>query len=253
MSLLDTTGLALSGQILNEDDIKDGPSDWLGLYTPGQDGTHIPGTFTYITGRGARRLQLRTWNVQGAEGMGIKRMSNILGNGRYLVEFMLSLENVNLDLNSPRYYGWGLDIALEDGSRTFFYSRFYNYDQATTTRVKKFQIQKGDGSYYDIPGGEYDLNGRTNENKALPFYIALLVNTATNRFEGFRFNNTIKAGRLADTPDDTLIDLGAPATSSLPIFATGINPFFDSINRSNETYTATIHNLHWQRTTYLGV
>jgi hypothetical protein len=182
--------------------------------------------------------------------MGIKRMGNWHGDGRYLVEFLTSIEFVNLSTDRPRWYGWGLDIALADGTRKYFYVRWLNYDEAGASQPRKFQIKLADGSYADVPNGSFTW--QANENKALPVYMAMVVNTTTGLFEGFRVNAAIREGSLAATSSSSMTALGVVYNETLTAFSGGLNPFFDLVNRSNAAQTRGAISIHEHRTTYLG-
>ncbi len=265
---LSPNGLARSAKaIICEDTFANSNDGWLQLFTPDSDqttgpdfGQRIYGTLTRVQ-RGPWLMALRSPGIadttaQPVATMGIKRIANHYGPGRYMMEMVVSVECAVSQLDRPVDFAWGLDTATESGLRRFFRARFWNYDETNSQTRKKFQIKTAAGSldsaYTDVAGGAVDLTVLTNENKALPFYLAMVVNTATGCWEGFRFGNFIKVGTLADTPDTSLIDLGPMSTESLPTFASGLNPLFEIVNRSSAGRTQSQSNLHWHRLTFLG-
>ncbi len=256
----DPTGLvgASNARIVSDDDFKRDLCDWGQLFTPtsgtGTTGLRI-GTVQHIE-RFPARLALKTPNLSGVEAMALKRMSNVYGDGRYLMELMFSIEipaPFGSPLERPRWMTWGLDTALLDGTRRYFKIRYLMYDEAGATAPHKFQFGElgGTGTYTDMTGGVFNLSERTNENKALPHYMALLVNTSTGRYEGFQLDQNIRVGRLATTPDDSLINLGQLSSSSLPVYGGGINSCVEVVNRT-AGFTAGHMNLHYHRLSYLG-
>lgn len=248
---LDPTGKVRGGKVLNEDRFLSGMNGWLQLYTPSQDGLHRFATLTRIF-RGVPRIQLRTPNAIGVEGMGIKRMGNYYGEGRYLIEFIASIDECSLDSNRPRWYGWGFDVANTLGVRHYFYLKYTRFDESLVTETKKWTLQTS-GGQLDLPGAAGSATQiEVNENKALPFYIALEVNTVTGKYLGVRIGDQMRYGSLAETPNDSLSSQAGPATESLLTFKGGMNPFFNVVNRSNNSSTGAATAVQYQRTTFLG-
>lgn len=271
MKLFDPTGLIESRPnctVLAEDSFHGDMAGWTQLFTPDSDGTTAPDNgqryvcpLTRIARSGSHRIALRTPSISDTaarpiQAMGIKRMANVTGDGEYLMEMLVSIESATSDLTRPIEYGWGLDTALDDGMRRFYRVRFWNWSESAGAVQSKWQLKMGAGStdanFTDIPGATVNLTNLTNENKALPFYLALHVNTQTGRFKGFRFGNLIRAGSLAATPDTSLESLGAVASEALTTFVGGFNSCFDIINRTNASRTRSQSNVHWHRLTHLG-
>lgn len=248
----DPTGLVAKGTVLNDDNFAIGYSGWKQLFTPiGATGYGPTGTLTRST-YGVPNLQLRTPNVQGVIGMGIKRMSNELGNGNYLTEFRWAPGYVTSDTSRPRWWSWGLDTALADGTRRLYEFRLLNYLEPSGPVQATIQLHHSDGSWVTLCSVAQDnLHIAFNENKSLSVYIAFQVNTTTGAYEGFRYGNLCKAGKLADVPDTSLEQYSPPVTT-LTSFANGLNPLFTIQNRSSTSFpTSAIAEVMWQRTTYL--
>jgi hypothetical protein len=192
--------------------------------------------------------------------MGIKRMANVLGDGRYLLEMIVSIESKTSQYNDrPLAFGWGLDLANAAGVRTFFKIKYQNYSTETASRVNRWQIKTGLGSsnanFTTLPGGDtgaYDALENTNENKALPFYIALEVDTTARRYLGARIGNWVAAGSLAATPNSDLEALGPMPLEDLISFRGGLNSAFDIDVPVAGSRIQGQSNLHYHRLTYLG-
>lgn len=257
---LDPTGLARKGKLLWDDSFESSACGWMQLMTPAQDGSGTPGgTVSRLTYRGKPRIIARTPDVSGASIMALKREHTTYGDGRYLVEFLVSLEQVTMIADRPRYFGWGLDVARSDGTRMYFYLRWLNYDEVGASQPKRFELQQGTLAAptftpIKLADGTTDavFNWPTNENKALPVYVAFIANTSTGKIEGLRISDRLKLGKLAATPDTSMIDLGAVPSESLVTFAGGLNPLINVVNRSAAAFTGAAQAIHWHRTTYLG-
>lgn len=265
---LNPTGLARLGRTIFEDDFSNDMRGWTQLFTPDSDqatapdnGNRIVSPLCRIARSGTYRLALLSPGISDLtsapiQSMGIKRSANFYGQGRYLLEMVVSLEAKVSQPDRPLDFGWGLDTANDAGLRRFFKVRFWNYSETSSAVQSKFQVKTGTGStdanYTDITGGGINVFNYTNENKALPFYIALDVDTATGKYKGFRFGNLLRVGSLAETPDTSLEDLGAIASESLTTFLGGVNPCFDITNRTNAARTQAQSNLHWSRLSFLG-
>lgn len=253
---MDITGLMSGGQVLNDDNFATGMEGWVQLATP-NGASNVDGSgAVFLSHRGAfsgRSVVARTIDVSTAgafsSAMAIKRMGQFWGDGAYLAEFWTSINNATADIERPRFFSWGLDTCQADGTRVFFETRWLNYDEATTTRVKKFQIKTSAG-WEDVVGGTFEWP--VNENKDLPIYIALHVDTGTKKYLGMRVNNLLKVGSLAAVPDTSLSAGNPAAPDSLVPFATGLNPLMYVQNRSNAGTTRAACKLHRQRTTFLG-
>lgn len=248
----DPTGLVKNGTVLNDDNFANGYAGWLQLYTPnGATGYGPTGTLTRTT-YGIPRLQLRTPNTQAVLGMGIKRMSNELGDGNYLTEFRWAPGYVTADTSRPRSWSWGLDTALADGTRRLYEFRLLNYLEPSGPVQATIQLHHSDGSWVTLCSVAQDsLHIAFNENKALSVYIAFQVDTATGVYKGFRYGNLCAKGSLAATPDTTL-EAYSPPVTTLVSFANGLNPLFSILNRSSTSFpTSALSEVMWQRTTYL--
>jgi hypothetical protein len=275
MARFDPTGLVYTSAraaTIAEDSFQYGTAGWTQLFTPdnvrtGTDslGRRVVSPLNRINRGGTSRLALFSPAIADTlsapvQCMGIKRMNNAYGDGRYLLEMIVSLEwKYSNYSDRPLDFGWGLDMCDDAGARSFFKIRYQNYSAESATRTNKWQVKTGlgylDANYTDIPGGGtgvYDALQNTNENKALPVYIALLVNTANRTYEGVRVGNWIKAGLLADTPNNDLISLGAMPTEAFPTFKSGLNSAFDIRNPAAGTKVQEQSNLHYHRLTYLG-
>jgi hypothetical protein len=225
---------------------------WGSLLTPSQvsgtvSGQHLIAPVTTITKRGIPRLLLRTDDIASQNGMAIKRLSNwpegqsIVG-GRYLVEMQVVFEHYNLDVSRPLGYAFGLDTALPDGTRRFFQFRYLNHDNVVSQQKWQIQINTGTNAYIDITA-QNAWAPVTNENKALPVYLAFIVNTATGKYEGFRIDGgstKLALGTLANPSSTVLIDYGVNVATALTSFANGLNPTLEIFNRPVTATGATI-------------
>jgi hypothetical protein len=225
---------------------------WVSLVTTSQtsgavSGQHLIAPVTTITKRGIPRLLLRTDDINSQSGMAIKRVSNwpegqsIIG-GRYLVEMQVIFETYNLDVSRPLGYAFGLDTALPNGTRRFFQVRYLNHDNVVLQQKWQIQINTGTNAYIDITA-QNAWSPVTNENKALPVYLAFIVNTATGKYEGFRVDGgstKIALGTLANPPTTALIDHGVNVANTLTTFANGLNPTLEIFNRPVTATGATI-------------
>jgi len=250
----DITGLAFQGRICQEHNFADGTAHgWVPLFTPLSASGTKWGTLNCIS-RGVPRLSLRTPDAQGATGMGTYRTTRgLYGDGRYLVEFLTSLENATATTDRPAAFSWGMDVASVAGVRRYFELVFDNYDEGLASQVQKFRLNMGGGTYQDITGGgSTNLMNRANENKALPHYLAFEIDTNNGWYRGFRLNDEIMVGSLAATPDGTLQAYGPVTSTTLTTFGGGINVFFTITNRAAATVTRGTSSLHWHRMTYLG-
>lgn len=272
MYRFDPTGKVskVTSLVVAEDSFESTMRGFTQLLTPDSDGTSSPdfgqrliAPLVRINRSGSPRLQLITPGIaettsRPIQSMGIKRMNNVFGDGKYLLELMISVENRVSSTDRPISWGWGLDTALNDGTRRFFKVRYFNYSETSTTQVRKWQMKTGVGSvdanYVDLPGtsGIALLDVITNENKALPFYLAIEVDTALGTFNGIRFGDFFKLGSLAATPDTAISSIGAVTSETLSTFAGGMNTCFDIENRTNASRTQASSAVHWHRLTYLG-
>lgn len=248
------------GQTVFEDSYESGPRGWCQLYTPAvvaSDGLSgglslyangTGGTVSWIT-RGARpRVHLRTPAVNAVSGMMLKRVGNGLGDGKYLLEMELSLDETWMSFNCPRFVSIGLDVALNDGARSFFALRYMRYDETGGSATHTWQLAKNGGTYHDL--GNYQW--RANENKGLPLYVALAVDTRTGLYDGVNVANTIKDGTLA-SPQTSLAAVGQSQQSALVNFSGGINTFIELTNRTSGTPSVNgCVNVFWSRLTYVG-
>lgn len=267
MYLFDPTGKVnlINSRVVAEDEFSKSTSGFTQLFTPDNDRATAPdlgeryvAPLVRIKRSGSARIALKSPGVAETtaapvQAMGIKRMNNVYGDGRYLFEMMISIENMVSQTDRPASFGWGLDTSKSDGTRRFFKVRYLNYDGSS--QVRKWQIKTGVGStaanYVDIPA-TMNLDVLTNENKALPFYFALEVDTSTGEFLGVRLGDFFKLGSLADTPDDSISSIGSVTSESLVTFAGGLNSCFDIENRTDAGRTQAQSNVHWHRVTYLG-
>ncbi len=272
MYRFDPTGKVskVTSLVVAEDSFESSMRGFTQLFTPDSDGTTAPDLgqrlvcpLVRVNRSGSPRLLLITPGVAEStarpiQAMGIKRMNNVFGNGKYLLELMISVSNRVSNTDRPVSWGWGLDTALRDGTRRFFKVRYSNYNETSTTQVRKWQMKTGVGSvdanYVDIPGtsGLGLLDVITNENKALPFYLAIEVDTAAGTFNGVRLGDFFKLGSLAATPDNAISSIGSVASESLTTFAGGANTCFDIENRTSAARTQASSAVHWHRLTYLG-
>lgn len=258
MYRFDPTAKASPALVVAEDNFKAGPDDWLQLYTPSSAGNGTKwGTVTHVE-RGGRRLMLRTPNITNTEVMGVKRVANIFGDGRYLLELIVNFElpapyGAAGSSERPRWFTFGLDTALADGTRRYYKVRYLVYDEAGPAVVHKWQWADigGSGVFTDIAGGGINLLDRNNENKALPTYLALEVDTANGKYNGFRINSELRLGTLAASPDTTVSALGTVASSALTTFNGGLNTCIDIVNRT-AGFTAGALGIQFHRLTYLG-
>lgn len=271
-ALFDPTGLVAGKAVLCDNTFAQGTAGWTQLFTPkgsGGDGWR-GGTLSRVT-RAIPRLHLRTPNVSSITAMGIKRLFNLHGDGRHLVEYIGNLSLINLDTSRPQWFGWGLDYEKSNGARRFAYFRFLNYNETTGNRDAKFQFHSAAG-YIDIAGADsasgVDPLVNTNENKTGPqFYLAFVVNTDTGFVEGFRYNNQVMLGALKANATQADVDAfkatygQAYDDTDLPAFLGGINPMFDIQNRvivgnGNSTAvngTTAVSEISWARVTNLDV
>lgn len=258
MYRFDLTSKVSPAMVVAEDNFKAGMDDWLQLFTPSNAGSGTKwGTVTHVE-RGGRRLMLRTPNITNYSVMALKRMANLFGDGRYLLELVVNFELVAPfgaagASERPRWFTFGLDAAKLDGTRRYFKIRYLVYDESGGAVAHKWQWANiaGAGTFTDITGGAINLLDRNNENKALPAYIAIEVDTTNGTYNGFRLNNEFKIGTLAASPDTTVSDLGALASSALTTYNGGLNTCVEIENRT-ASFTAGALGIQFHRLTYLG-
>lgn len=245
----------LSGRVLHEHNFSDGTAHgWVPLFTPLSGSGTNWGTLNCIS-RGIPRIALRTPDVAGVGATGIFRTTRgMYGDGRYLVEFLMSLENATATTDRPAAFSWGLDYASVAGTRRYFEIVFDNYDEGLASQVQKFRLNMGGGTYQDITGGgSTNLMNRANENKVLPHYLAFIISTADGTYRGLRLNDEIMVGSLNPTPDTTLQAYGAVTSTTLTTFGGGLNPFFTITNRAAAGVTRGTSSILWHRLSFLGV
>lgn len=240
--------------IIFDNTFENGMDGWCQLLTPST--TTVELGSVYIADRGSfsgNCIAIRTSDVsstvRGGVSMGLKRSSQYFGAGKYLAEFWTSIWNNTSDVDRPRLYAWGLDTALQDGTRKFFEVRWLNYDEGLSQRVFKFQVHIG-SSWVDVPNGTWDIP--TNENKDLVFYLAMEVDLVAGTYEGIQIANLLKSGSLNPKPDNSIRNLGVVGTSSLPTFANGLNMTASVINRSNASFSGGRVDIHRARLSYSG-
>lgn len=246
-----------SGRIVAEDDFIINNGGWEQLFTPNSAAPTAWGTVSRRAGRGQPRMVVRTPNVASASGMMLKRMPMTSGPGRFLGEFILSIENVTALTDRPQYFDFGFDTSSPAGIRQYFKFRFLNYNQGGSAQVQKFQVSMGNTAspvYTDLPNGAYPWMTVTNENKGMQMYCAMQFNTVTGLYEGFKFNSDITSGELAPTSNDGFLKgLGPIANETLTTFRNGINACVEVVNRTDAAQTAACFALHYHRLTQLAL
>lgn len=256
--LFDPTGKVgnPAARIVCEDTFERDASGWKALVSTGESRN---GCVYRRIRNGQWSLCARTPNLGGVSTMAIKRMGQHYGPGRHLVEMLTFAEDSNLDRTRPHYREFGLDTAREsDGARWFNVIRWRIYDEVGAAQLNRFEYQTTAGAWVPVPGGTFTVNGGfwpTNENKGLPFYLAMEFDTYSGAYLGFRFGNLIKVGSLADVPSDTAFGgaVAGGAPTDLDIFAGGLNPFFGIVNRSTGVnVTASCQGINWHRTTFIS-
>lgn len=261
-NLLQDTAVVLCEDYFDEDSC-----GWVTLATPStiagiNQNSNITYPVTRITYRGIPRMILRTDDVSSCYAMMIKRLSNIpeapgQEGGRYLVEMLVVPEQVESDVTRPQDLIFGLDTDTGSGKHRFFQFRWRNWDPIGLTQVSKWQIctDQSANSFVDLNGGA-PFTWPTNENKAMPVYMAFVVNLYSGMYEGFRVgsgSSAVALGSLAATPDSSLVSLGVMGVgSALPYFIGGINPAVTIVNRSDASITSGAVGLAACRVTYLN-
>ncbi|NDK91022.1 hypothetical protein GYA93_15730 [Gordonia desulfuricans] len=137
--------------------------------------------------------------------------------------------------NYPRNVDFGLDQCDPDGERRFFKIRWLNYDEATSTRVSKFQVNGDPAStWIDVPGAAIDLG--FNEAKRNLFDVEAVFDATTGKYDGLRVNG-LGFGTLATDsegapqPDATMQALSGPHPHTLNQFKGGMNVGIEVYNR----------------------
>lgn len=244
---LNLTSKVRSNKILFDDKFDSGMCGWCQLATPSTTATNLGAVFFADRGSfSGNCVGIRTSDVpissRGGEVMGLKRSSLYFGEGKHLIEFWFSILQITADITRPQYYSYGLDTAKADGTRQFFETRWLNYDEAAGARAYKWQVKTSSG-WEDIIGGQIEVP--MNENKDLVQYLAMEVDLATGKYIGFRLNNQLKLGTLADDPLDTsLSSLSSVSSSLLTPFAGGINATASVANRTSGTLVSGQTNIH---------
>lgn len=251
----DITGLASAGQIIINDDFKTGPQGWGQLYT--QNLTSQLPVF-WIKGRHRPRMEIRGSDISGYQGMLIKRTSQMVGAGFYLAEFMAAIHVSAFDdpraTLSPARVDFVLDTCDVDGNRHYFALRYALNDVPAALTSKTWNLQRysgGTNSFQELSGGAWDWPA--NENKVLPIYVAMLVNTKTGKYHGININNERKYGALAGGLTNVDLSSLAPASGpGLSRFRTGFNPCVEMKQPDGSSFVEAVFELLHFRATYLG-
>lgn len=244
----DPTGLASRGHTVIYNDFEDGPQNWGSLYVQNET-NRLP--MFWIKDRHKARLEMRGADVSGLKGMMIRRTTHMHGYGYYLAEFLMALHSSDVSdprtVSLPARLDVGLDTCQADGTRNYFALRYAPNDG--TNAANTFNIQYNTSSFHQC-GSEFVWP--VNEQKVLPVYLAMLVNTSTGKYHGIRVNDQIKSGYFASPPDTSLSDLARANGASLPRFASGLNPFVDMAQQTGSSYVEATCEMTGFRLTYLG-
>lgn len=209
--------------VLMEDDFTNGPQGWaqlLDIATPRGVLTLDP-EITY--GGSKYSLMLSTEDYpDGAEdnwgsAVALKRMSRPVGASTIYADIWWAWGSL-WGNETPRFIEFGIDQADESGSRRYYRFRWHNYDEDAESRITQWKLEHG-GTYTSISGAVMDHG--YNENKRNLHRLEFEIDLENNTYAGLRING-LGFGSLADTPDNTLRAY-APASSSLPDFANGLN------------------------------
>lgn len=254
--IMDFTGKVATAKYVLNDDTFDGgdPCGWRALATPDPTtdndarGVVQPYPSGCFSGWAMRAYTSEALGLSAfGSAMMIKRGAQWAGYGRYLLEFWVSLNYGFQGQVRVNGITLGYDTADASGARRLFALRYYNYDEGTATRVANWQLDRN--GVFTTFLANHPM--QSNENKDLPYYVAMEINTLTGEVLGVRINNFCKQGSLAGAPDAGFSKVGPPGLP-LPTFEDGANPLVEIRNRTDTSASDSEAVLHRQRTCFLG-
>ena len=192
--------------------------------------------------------------------MSLLRANNMFGDGLFRVEATISIEQMNLGTTYPDRYVIGVDTGIEaaTNNRRFFEASFVNWNEAGSNQPLQwnFEFSNGAGTTLTpVPSASSGVASFVaNENKALPYYLAMDFSTLDGSYHGFQFGNQFAVGSLDPTGATAAActALGVVPAQTLPAYRNGANICFGIVNRSASSVTCGQMNLHWVRLTKIG-
>lgn len=259
----DPTGLVSRAvKVIIDADFKNDVQKFTQLHTPAQAGTINDGTVSHTDRSGPGSLLMRIPNKAGAKVMGIGR-ADYVDHGFYLAESWVARDAINMDETRPRGANFGIDLGglATDlvNNRAFYELAWENWNEASSTQTKKLRLLMGLGIYVeadmrDLPGSP-TWNFTTNENKVLPHYLAMLIDSKTQEYVGIRVDNQLFGfiGRGSDPAQAAALRaLGKKSYETLAPYAGGINHCLEIVGRSAAGATAAALRQTKARLSYLG-
>lgn len=246
-----------SAQLMGFEDFEDGPQGWVQLYTQNLT-TQCP--MAWIKDRHKARIEIRTPDVAGYEGMAIRRYSTALGDGFHLVQWLASIHEWDAvsprPNKGPKWFEWAIDAAKDDGTRNYFAVKYIrnatglNVAGTPTDVSDKIMVSTYSGgttTFHDMGAFAWPVN----ESKCLPVPISLLVNTATGKYHGLAVGRWIRKGVFGANPSE-LSGLPAAGGPNLPRFSSGFNSLFVVNNLDGSGLTEGVAELLAHRAIFLG-
>lgn len=235
--------------LLWEDDFNNGPQGWVQLLNG-----RVPAGVVYldheITYNGSGHSLLigtedqssagtRVWGY----GVAIKRMSRPAVVGKLYVEWWWAWGSLH-GQDTPRNIDFGVDQCAPDGTRRFFKVRWLNYDEGSSTRVSKYQLETaGASTFVDVPSGA--INHGYNENKRNLYHLEAVFDVGAGCYDGLRVNGQ-GFGSLA-SPADTSLRSNTLASTTLASFSGGLNCAVEVYNRLNTNSSKAWVNVAYSR------
>lgn len=250
-------GFKKPGQLMAFENFEDGPQGWVQLYT---QNLTIQAPMAWIKDRHKARIEARTPDLAGVEGMAIRRYSTSLGEGYYMVDWLAAIHEWDAvnprPANGPKWFEWSLDTAQDDGKRHYFCVLFVRNAQnltglpagQVTDRILIKTYNAGTYTYHDMGAFAWPVN----ESKCLPVPITMLVNMTTGKYHGLRIGRWIKKGFFANRSNTELTALPPASGPNLSRFASGFNSLFSVNNLDGSGLSEGVSELLTHRITYFG-
>lgn len=233
--------------VLMEDDFSNGPQGWaqlLDIATPRGVLTLDP-EITYGGSRYSLMLSTEDYpdgaNCNWGSCVALKRMSRPTWAKTIYADIQWAWGS-RWGNKSPRIIEFGIDQADQNGQRRYFRFRWHNYDEDAGTRITQWKVDNA-GTYVSIPGAVMDHG--YNENKRNLNRVEFEIDLENSTYAGLRING-LGFGSLAETPDNSL-RAWAPAATSLPDFANGLNLCINLRNNIQTTQTKSWMNVAYAK------